>query len=608
MKNFVFPILPIIMILLLGTAIYSTSVHSPFQFDDLGYILENPDIRDVTDIKTIWNSYGNPARFVGYYTFALNYHFHQYDVFGYHLVNIAIHVINAILVWWLIQLLLSIPKLQTERIIRHKREIALFAALIFLTHPIQTQAITYITQRFASLATLFYLASVCFYLKARLHNQYRYFFFTVMTAILGMFTKQITMTLPLLILLVEGCFLKRSHRIAGWSYFILLFIVPALYSFNVLGILSMQTASASHQGDVITSTTYLLTQFRVILTYLRLLFFPIGQNLDYDFPLSLSLWEGPTLWSFMTILLILWIAIKMYPRMKMVSFGIFWFFLTLSIESSVIVIKNVIFEHRCYLPSVGFSIVLCLGLFALIKEFKRFAIIMTVIVVTFSYLAFQRNKVWQTGVTLWSDAVRKSPHKARPYYNLGVDYYANNQDDLAFENYNEALKHDPQYVDAYNNRGILHQRQQAYDLALADFNKVIAIKPGFLRAYVNRGIVYKLKGQWDLALADYNMAIKFKPNLEEAYNNRGILYKDRRQYDLALDDFNKALAINSLYDEAYNNRGIVFRKKGQTQLALADYTKAIDLNPHYANAYNNRANLYNNRNQFDLAIADYSKE
>jgi len=154
-------IIKLIIFIGLGIAIYSNAFHSEWHFDDLGYILHNSDIRNIADIKAIWTAYPNSARFVPYYTFALNYHFHQYDVFGYHVVNVMIHLITALLVWWMATLILATPRLHATEVGQNQKGIAFFAALIFLVHPIQIQAVTYITQRFASLATLFYVLSIC---------------------------------------------------------------------------------------------------------------------------------------------------------------------------------------------------------------------------------------------------------------------------------------------------------------------------------------------------------------------------------------------------------------------------------------------------------------
>lgn len=262
-------IFPLLAICLLGTLIYSNTFQAPFQFDDKSYIVDNLTLRNSGDIKSIWDLY--PARFIGMYSFALNYYFHQLDTFGYHLINFLIHIITSVLVWWLLKLLLSTAHFKNKEIAKHKSLIAFSAAFLFLTHPIQTQAVTYITQRFSSLSALFYVLSICTYIKGRLSKGKRFYLCSAISALLGMLTKQTVLTLPLMILLVEFTFLYQDEKTKYFKniflpllILILLFltVIPSLYSFRFMDILSSQGMSHSHEGDYLTGKTYLLTQDR----------------------------------------------------------------------------------------------------------------------------------------------------------------------------------------------------------------------------------------------------------------------------------------------------------------------------------------------------------
>ena len=156
----------IALITLLGTVIYSNSFNCPFHFDDFRFIVDNSAIKNIHDLLSIWNYY--PCRFVAFYSLALNYHFQQLNVFGYHLINLFVHLLTAILVWRLTLLTLSTPIFRENKIKQYADLIALFAGLIFVSHPIQTEAVTFIWQRTASMATMLYLASLCLYVKSRL--------------------------------------------------------------------------------------------------------------------------------------------------------------------------------------------------------------------------------------------------------------------------------------------------------------------------------------------------------------------------------------------------------------------------------------------------------
>ncbi len=152
MKNNIFSIL---IISCLATLIYSNSLQNSFHFDDYYYITGNLHIRDLSDLAQIGDALSKPSRYVPFLTFALNYYFHRLDVAGYHVLNIFFHILTSLLVLWFVRLLLSSPKLKEGNISKQKNTIALLTALLFAAHPLQTQAITYLCQRFTVMATMF---------------------------------------------------------------------------------------------------------------------------------------------------------------------------------------------------------------------------------------------------------------------------------------------------------------------------------------------------------------------------------------------------------------------------------------------------------------------
>ena len=227
---FVLRLYPFVILTVLGIVIYSNSFNCSFHFDDLSNIENNESIRTIHNLKAIWNfSYHSKMRFLGYLTFALDYHFHENSFFGYHLVNLGIHITASFLVWWMVVLILSTPAMRDRDIGIHKKLAALGCALIFLSHPVQTQAVTYIVQRFASLASMLYLLSLCLYLKARMIPDYLFgdnyppvkresrggkavlfFCLAAVSALAGFFAKEIVLTLPLAVLLFEFGFIRPS--------------------------------------------------------------------------------------------------------------------------------------------------------------------------------------------------------------------------------------------------------------------------------------------------------------------------------------------------------------------------------------------------------------
>ncbi len=565
--------LSIALIIILGVIIYSNSFRCSFQFDDKASIVENASIRNISDFKTIWNY--STSRPMAYITFALNYHFGNLDVKGYHLINLMIHLFTSCIVWWITLLIFSSPALKEKGMSKHKKAIALFTALLFVSHPLATQSVTYIVQRMASMVAMFYLLSLALYIKGRLGsgNMKKYIWFAgaLISAILAFLTKENAFTLPFAIILVEIFFLQtkkfkvelKDYRI--WviilAFFSLSAIVLSKYSLHILDPILPYNGNTY----IINANNYLFTQFSVIIKYVQLLFLPIYQNADYDFHISNSFFELRTFFSFLVLLALFIFGIFLFKKNRIISFGIFWFFLTLAVESSFIPIYDVIFEHRTYLPSFGFFLILSSSIYMLLWEkYKYYAVtIFSLIIITNSILTFQRNKVWENPGTLWTDVESKSPNKIRAYSSLGNFYIDSREWDNAISQYSKAISINPNYEISFANRGIAYDNLGKFELAIEDYNRVLHINSSNASVYANRGIVYDKLGQWDKAIADYSKAIELKPNDAISYNNRGIVYGKQYKLDKAIIDFSKALEIDPNYRDAFNNREIAYSQLKQ---------------------------------------------
>jgi len=360
----------------------------------------------------------------------------------------------------------------------------------------------------------------------------------------------------LMVVLYEASFLKTTKSL-DWKkivpFLLLLLVIPITWLLS-----GSEKILAPRSATSNSPLQYLLTEFRAMWTYIRLAFLPFHQNLDYDYPLSKSIFEASTLFSFLSLTLVLAAARWMFSTCRLVSFGIFWFFLTLLPESSLFPLADVVFEHRLYLPMAGFSIFLVSSVYYFWgeKNIKMMVMALTIIVACNSILTYQRNKIWKDDITLWSDVVQKSPHKTRGFNNLGVEHI---------------------------HRGEIIQ-------AISDFNHAIDVDPGYASAYNNRAGIYDKWGNFTQSLADYNTAIKIAPRYAEAYYNRGTTYAERGLFTQAMSDYNKAIDIDPHYAHAYNNRGFIYNRWGNLKQAVSDFNKAIEINPYYTDAYKNRDN------------------
>lgn len=630
----IFSALQLLLIAFLGILIYSNSFDCSFHLDDRNSIIENSAIRDLSDVGAIWKYF--PTRFIPYLTLAFNYQLNGLDVQGYHAVNLAIHIINAFLVWWLTALLFRTPNGKQSPLASRQRTIAFIVALLFVSHPLATQSVTYIVQRLASLATLFYLLSLCLYVKARLsetnaRQKYGLFAGAFLAALLGLLSKENAYTLPFAIVLAELFFLRTEKPSAYLKDVRLLLLVAgiALAVFALYrGFLSTSGSGIGSGGNAgntssvfspippsggtpytVTPTNYLMTQFRVIVNYLQLLAFPTGLNLDHDIRPSEQLFDAGTLLSLVFLLALLALAIYVFPKNRFISFGIFWFFLTLAVESSIIPISDLMFEHRTYLPSFGFFLLITAGIFQVLytKSGALTYALFTFIIGLNSLLTFQRNKVWKDELSLWNDVVSKSPEKARPYLNRGVAYWTAGQTAKAVSDYRKAISLNPEhYASAYFNLAVAEAAMGQADQAIEHYTKAIAISPDYAIAYDGRGVVYGNRKEWDKALQDFSEAIRVSPGFAKAYYNRGSLYSARSQWKEAISDYTKAVELDPKYTDAYCNRGVAYANIGEWDLSISDCTASIRIDPRYVKAYFNRGTTFLNRGNPGAAAADFS--
>lgn len=602
------------------------------QFDGLEGIVENPVIKDLhyfiepskgEDFKDYFEYTTFKRRYIGYLTFALNYKFHGLDVAGYHIFNLVIHIINSLLVYLLIILTFRSHFLRESKTRKYSIHIAVFAALLFAAHPIQTQAVTYIWQRVTSLTATFYLFSLLMYAKVRLMYEETtssvrpgkglkiktvlYYLLSIISAVLAMKTKEIAFTLPGIIALYEIMFLKGTlkRRILCLIPFLLTMLIIPLSLMDVdrpIGELLGGISEASKETGGVSRVNYLLTEFRVIVTYIRLIFMPVDQHIDYVYPIYNSLFDPAVFLSFLLLSLIFSLGIFLFykyrniaPHSRLISFGIFWFFITLSVESSIIPIKDVIFEHRMYLPSAGVFVVFSTCSFTVLEKLKDrlpnidmyVTTALSLIVVMLTGAAYARNTIWKDNLSLWMDAVEKSPKNARAYSSVCYAYRERKLFNEALEYCNTSIKLNPFYVRPYINRGIIYHTQGLVNKAVEQFQRAIEVKPDFPEAYYDLGIVYHYQGLYDDAIQQYRKALTLNPGYAEAYNNMGSAYKAKGNIDEAITLYQTAIKYKPESPGAHNNLGSALKAKGLIDKAIAEFRIALQLAPGHAQARNN---------------------
>jgi cytochrome c-type biogenesis protein CcmH/NrfG len=394
-------------------------------------------------------------------------------------------------------------------------------------------------------------------------------------------SKEIAFTLPLVIIVYEFTFFKSSLRRK------LLFLLPVLLTLIIVSISVLRSDKSLGEmlSDVSESTRlqtsmprwdYLMTQMRVITTYIRLIVLPINQNLDYDYPIEHSIFTPPVFFSFLFLSAIFGTALYllslsrqgskgegqgqggMVPSTfhhslltdhfsRLIAFGILWFFITLSVESSLIPIRDVIFEHRMYLPSVGLFAAITTAVFLAAQRLRMERIAISILVLTtliFSGVTYARNTVWMSKITFWEDIIKKSPNKPRAHNNLGAVYYSQGRMEDALREFQLALRIKPDFADAHNNLGSVYAAQGLMDKATREFQSALLLKPDYADAHYNLGKFYFASGRMDEALREFQAAVKLKPDYADAHNNLGAVYETLGRVDDALREYQTSLQID----------------------------------------------------------------
>ncbi|CAN2042292.1 protein O-mannosyl-transferase [Candidatus Magnetomoraceae bacterium gMMP-15] len=584
------------ILVIAGFLVYSNALQGPFMFDDGNNIVVNPHIRliklSLDGLERAAFKSVHSHRPVANISFALNYYFHQYHVVGYHIVNVLIHIITGMLLFVFIQITLSLPGVNADK--SSSLWISFFTALLWLVHPIQTQSVAYIVQRMNSMAAMFYVLSFLFYVKARLAEKKRWALFAgcVLAGLLAMGCKEIAVTLPFFILLYEWYFFQDLSKLwlkRNAIYLIVLGIILISIVFIYMGPNPVERILSTYVNRDFTLTQRLLTEFRVVIHYLSLLFYPHPSrlNLDYDFPLSTSLIHPvSTLLCLCLIIFLIGFAIYSAKKERLISFGILWFFGNLVIESSVIGLE-IIFEHRTYLPSIFVSLIIVMLTYRYVKLKWFKPALLCAIALVCSVWTYERNKVWSDHVVLWRDCVAKSPQKARPHNNLGMALAHEEKFDEAILSYKKAFSIKPNYAEAYNNIGVALSSIGKVDNSIIFYNKALKIKPDYSQAYNNLGLALSSLGKANEAISYFLKSLQIDPAFIPAYNNLGKELRGQGKVDEAILYYRNALRIAPNSVKVHNNIGVALAIKGQLNEAIEHFRNALQINPDAKDAHQN---------------------
>ena len=571
---------------LLSFLIYSNIIDSPFILDSVGRIKEDP----------------SPNRPVANATFALNYFFYQYDPRSYNIVNIVIHFLNGFLLFLLIKNILSFHKTRNlgNRFLPedfNQNIISIFAAMIWLVHPLHINSVTYIVQRMNSLAAFFYLIAFLLYIEGRNVYNFRkhspvknklvpflYYSGAIVAWGLSLGSKQITVVFPFFLVAFEFFFYRNLDT--RWLKKIIIYSVPVIIIFSVIvifygGTSIHETFSSlkDFSNNEFTFKERVLTQPSVVVYYLSLIFFPSPSrlNIDYDFPLSHSLIDPVvTLLSISAIIMMAGFVIYTAKRDRIISFCVLWFFGHLVIESTIIPLA-IIFEHRTYMPSMLLPLLFSIMVLRVVKYKKLWTTLMIFTVIGLSVWTYQRNSLYIDKIAIWSDCARKSPGKARPLKTLGI---------------------------ALSERG-------KYSEAIKLFEKAIEAKPysaePSAELYSNLGVAFYKQGKLKQSIEQYTKALQIDPNSDRIHSYLSVSLAKQGNMKEAIEHGYQAVQLNPDSYVAHLNLAIHLAAIGNLNQAIRHYEKAINLNPGSAITFYKLGKAYYANNNLNKAIECFYK-
>ena len=584
--------------------LYSQILHSPFLFDDEQNIKENQYIRinNLSPVTLINAGFKGSisTRPVAQISFALDYYFHAYRLPGYHIVNIIIHLLTGLFLFFLLRDTLQITKtkslspLVSDNV--NVSVLAFAAVLVWLVHPLQTQSVTYIVQRMNSMAAMFYVLSMLCYVRGRLTqektNRWILFSSCIISGVLAVGSKEIAATLPFFILLYEWYFfsnldttwLRRNLLVISGGVIFIVVLVLVYF-----GASPLYTLKIGYMTRDFTLTQRILSELRIVLMYLGLIFFPYpGRlNLDYDFPLSYSFINPPTtLLSLLIIAGLIIFSIYIAKKDRIVSFTIVWFFGNLAIESSIIPLE-LVYEHRTYMPSMFVILLTILLLNKYLKPQWARVLLLCLVVSIFAIWTYQRNHVWENEFTLWQDCLKKSPNKARIHSNYAMALILKGKVDEAIVHFRKAVELKPNVPVVHTNLGQAYMQKGMIDDAIVQMKEAIKANPYFVESYQNLAQAMEKSGRPEEALKYYSDALKIEPRNVEILNGMGKTLAGQKRYDEAMSYFTSSLKYDPDHAETYNDIGNVLQILGKIEDAKRQYFAAIQKKNDYQEAYYN---------------------
>jgi len=551
------------LILILSAVVYSNALWNPFHFDDAHHIQRNSYLTDIKNIPSYFvdmRSFSAAEGHSGHYrplllaSHALNYFAGGLDPFGYHVVNLLFHSGSAFLIFLIIVQLLK------------KEEgaffIAISASIFFAVNPFNAEVVNYISARSSVMCSFFYLLSFYCWVMHRENPPLSPFnkgglrgicyMASFISFLLAILTKEIAITLPVMIWLYDVYFVHvevngrmewlklQVRKIYVYLPFVVFVVIPyfMIRSLVITGTTVLPEPDGSYTIPIRGFIENLLTQPKVLLKYIQLFFLPFNLTVEHDITESHSILDLSVIIPAGLILALVYLAVWLFRKndntLMVISFFMAWFFVV-QLPTTIIPLYAILQENRGYLAVISLAVFFGIALYKMTSvnfirtKAGRYSpvipvVILALIVLVYSAGTIDRNRVWADDVTLWSDAVSKSPQAPRAHHNLALAFNEAGHLDSAIEELRKVIELEPTLIMAYYNLGNIYNKRGMIKAAIAEYGKALEIDPFFYQAHNNIGMAYWRIGEVEPAIAHLKKAYEIKPEYGLALRNLEKIY------------------------------------------------------------------------------------
>jgi tetratricopeptide (TPR) repeat protein len=596
------------VIVLLALVVYWESFSVPFIFDDGPAISINPTIRH---LWPLWGPLSPPVDGSGVtgrplvnLSLAINYAFGGTSVRGYHLLNLSFHMLAGLTLFGLVRRTLLLPKLR-QHWGSGARPIALMVAALWTIHPLQTESVICIVQRTELLVGLFYLFTLyCFVRGVEATAPNIWFGCSVVACLLGMASKELMVTAPVIVLLYDRTFVSGDFRTAWRQHRGLWLGLAATWVLLAFLVIRMggTRGSAAGLGLGIPWWAYSLKQCQAIVHYLQLAIWPHPLVLDYGASVIYRLGEvGPQALLLLALVVGTLVALRRWP---MIGFLGAWFFVILAPSSSVVpLVAQTVAEHRMYLPLAALVTLAVTTLYLTLG--RRSLLVGLALTLGLGYATVRRGGDYRSDLSIWQDTVAKQPGNARAHTELGIALNRLNRKREALAQYQEAVRIDPTYALAQSNLGEALIQEKQFAAAIQHCEAALRSKPDFVQAHTNLAAALLSTNRVAEAQAHCEAALRLNPEFVAALSNLARAQLRNGRVAGAIASCEQALRLQPDAFEALAVYGDALARSGREREAIPRYEAALRLRPDSAEIHGKLASALTGCGRIAEAIPHY---